>query len=258
LRKPPANLTEPHVQWHTHGDLYWWITNGITASGMPGFRQQMTDDERWQLLNFLAAMSLGYEARPLSTHISQRDPWLPAIDFRYTAPDGEPVSLFTWREQGRMVLLHFVDDPPVSAVTSVPQDAGFAKQVAMLRSVLDAHAAKCIVVRAEPTAKQPLTAEDGKAAVTKIDPGMPCDVVSDHEQTIDTAWSQYRRSLSDPDFKNERVTARGMWFLIDRFGFVRARWAADEPAPSSEQLASSLKQLMSEPEIRSVDIHARR
>jgi putative copper resistance protein D len=87
---------------------------------------------------------------------------------------------------------------------------------------------------------------------------MPCDVVPDHEQTIDTAWSQYRRSLSDPDFKNERVTARGMWFLIDRFGFVRARWAADEPAPSSEQLASALKQLMSEPEIRSVDIHARR
>jgi hypothetical protein len=157
-----------------------------------------------------------------------------------------------------MVLLHFVNDTPVSAVTSAPQDTGFAKHVTALRSVLEAHAAKCIVVRVKPPAKQPLTAEDGKTAVTTIDPGMPCDVVPDHEQTIDTAWSQYRRSLSDPDFKNERVTARGMWFLIDRFGFVRARWAADEPAPSSEQLASALKQLMSEPEIRSVDIHARR
>jgi putative copper resistance protein D len=64
--------------------------------------------------------------------------------------------------------------------------------------------------------------------------------------------------LSDPDFNNERIDITGMWFLIDRFGFVRARWAADELSPSADQLRAMLTQLMDEPEIRPANIHARR
>ncbi|MFM8246858.1 MAG: c-type cytochrome [Burkholderiaceae bacterium] len=233
LRKPPANLTEPHVQWHTHGDLFWWISNGIKLSGMPGFSEQLTEDERWQLLNFLTAMSMGYEARPFSPRIAPKDPWLPAIDFRYTDASGDSIGLSTWREQGKMVLLHFVND--------------LASQ-----RFITSEDSKCVIVVTQSTA----TRTDKVAPA--ISAHHACDVVDDADTQIASAWSHYRRTLNDPDFKNERISLNGMRFLIDRFGFVRARWAADEAAPDAEQFGRMLEQLMNEPEIRSADIHARR
>ncbi len=233
LRKPPANLTEPHVQWHTHGDLYWWITHGIVASGMPGFSQQLTDDERWQLLNFLTAMSMGYEARPLSPRVAPKDPWLPAIDFRYTDASGDSTSLSAWREQGKMVLLHFAND------------------VASQR-IMTSEKTQCVIVVTRSVAARTEKYAPSSSADNS------CDVVYDADAQITSAWSHYRRTLNDPDFKNERISLNGMRFLIDRFGFVRSRWAADEPAPDTAQLRTMLAQLMKEPEIRSADIHARR
>ena len=37
LARPPADLTAPHTGQHTAGDLFWWITHGISAAGMPAF-----------------------------------------------------------------------------------------------------------------------------------------------------------------------------------------------------------------------------
>lgn len=246
LRKSPANLTEPHVQWHTHGDLYWWITNGMASSDMPGFSKQMTDDERWQLLNFLTAMSLGYEARPLSPRISPKDPWLPAIDFRYALASGDSMSLTEWREQGKHVLLHFVNDLSsmnTSSTLLIPSDSV---------------AVKCIVVAMKPDTRAKTTPIERQNIQTSTSLIPSCDAVYDSEYQIASAWVHYRRTLSDPDFNNERIDIAGMWFLIDRFGFVRARWAADELSPSADQLRAMLTQLMDEPEIRPANIHARR
>ncbi len=52
LLPKPADLTV-HVPLHTEGELYWWITNGITTTAMPAWNTRLTDLQRWQVVVFL-------------------------------------------------------------------------------------------------------------------------------------------------------------------------------------------------------------
>ena len=54
LPAPPANFTV-HVPFHPDGVLFAWITDGIRGTGMPSWSPQLSDQERWQLVNFLRA-----------------------------------------------------------------------------------------------------------------------------------------------------------------------------------------------------------
>ena len=65
----PADLSAPHTALHTPGDLYWWITHGIQASGMPAFDDVLTNDDRWDIINFLGAFAVGYQARVIEPRI---------------------------------------------------------------------------------------------------------------------------------------------------------------------------------------------
>ncbi len=40
---------------HTHPDgrLFFWITEGMPGTGMPGFRDELTDAERWHVVNYI-------------------------------------------------------------------------------------------------------------------------------------------------------------------------------------------------------------
>ena len=52
LPAPPANFTV-HVPFHPDGVLFAWITDGIRGTGMPAWRNQLGEQERWDLVNFL-------------------------------------------------------------------------------------------------------------------------------------------------------------------------------------------------------------
>ncbi len=52
LPAPPANFTV-HVPFHPDGVLFAWITEGIRGTGMPAWRDQLSEQERWDLVNFL-------------------------------------------------------------------------------------------------------------------------------------------------------------------------------------------------------------
>ena len=54
LPAPPANFTV-HVPFHADGVLFAWITDGIRGTGMPAWSPQLSDQERWDLVNFLRA-----------------------------------------------------------------------------------------------------------------------------------------------------------------------------------------------------------
>lgn len=58
LNPPPADLTA-HTAPGVHPDsrLYDWITNGFADSVMPAFSEQMTDDERWHVVNYIRTLS---------------------------------------------------------------------------------------------------------------------------------------------------------------------------------------------------------
>ena len=56
LDGPPADLTADHVDDHTDGDIFWWLTYGMAGTAMPGFEGTLSDTERWQLIRFVRSL----------------------------------------------------------------------------------------------------------------------------------------------------------------------------------------------------------
>ncbi len=52
LPTPPANF-RVHVPFHADGVLFTWITDGIRGTGMPAWKSTLSEQERWDLVNFL-------------------------------------------------------------------------------------------------------------------------------------------------------------------------------------------------------------
>lgn len=237
LPKRPANLTEPHVGWHTHGDLFWWLSNGMPSGAMPGFAQQIDSAGRWHLINRLTAMSLGFQARNLGVEPARLDPWLAAIDFSYARADGETISLADWRKRSAVLLVFAFEPAHLPRVKALLVDAARipARLIAVLPGAL-------------------------RESWQRVDPpaGEDADIVIDDAGQIIAAWKNYRRTLANPDFRDDAPPPAGLEFLIDRFGFVRARWRSDEgvAALSVDQLAAVFDALAREPELKSPDVHA--
>ena len=51
-----ADLTADHVDDHTDGDIFWWLTYGMAGTAMPGFEGALSDSERWQLIRFVRSL----------------------------------------------------------------------------------------------------------------------------------------------------------------------------------------------------------
>ncbi len=58
LNPRPADLTLHAVPGvHTDGQLFDWITNGFPNSVMPAWRSTLSDDDRWNLVNFIRTLA---------------------------------------------------------------------------------------------------------------------------------------------------------------------------------------------------------
>jgi mono/diheme cytochrome c family protein len=58
----PADLTSDRVQTRAEGELFLTITHGIST--MPGFQKELSNQERWQLVNFIRNLKPAKESRP--------------------------------------------------------------------------------------------------------------------------------------------------------------------------------------------------
>lgn len=56
LDPPPADLSADHVDDHTDGDIFWWITHGIAGTAMPAMGADLTEAERWQVIQFVRSI----------------------------------------------------------------------------------------------------------------------------------------------------------------------------------------------------------
>jgi mono/diheme cytochrome c family protein len=58
LNPPPADLTIHTVAGvHSDGKLWTWITDGYPGSAMPAFKTILSDDERWDIVNFIRTLA---------------------------------------------------------------------------------------------------------------------------------------------------------------------------------------------------------
>jgi mono/diheme cytochrome c family protein len=62
----PPSLTSGHLNQHTDGDVFYWITNGLPG-GMPSWAAKLSDTDRWNLVNYLRSINgRGPSAAPAS------------------------------------------------------------------------------------------------------------------------------------------------------------------------------------------------
>ena len=50
--KPP-DYGNGHLDIHTDGDIFYWIQNGFPGSPMPAFKDKLSDDDIWNLVNYV-------------------------------------------------------------------------------------------------------------------------------------------------------------------------------------------------------------
>ena len=58
LNPRPVNL-QVHVPQHAEGENLYWISEGVAGTGMPAWKDKLTDEQRWQLVRYLQALASG-------------------------------------------------------------------------------------------------------------------------------------------------------------------------------------------------------
>lgn len=229
LPRPPADLSQPHTALHTAGDMYWWISRGIPRSGMPPFADQLSDDDRWDLINFLRAFSEGFQGRVVGAQVAPGQAWLGAINFYLGGAPGK-TELKAYRETHN-VLLAFLGGPHAQQR---------ARALAAASAALSARRTQVLAV--------PLGGADLPA-------DLPFPVLRPGAAELWAAYELLTRTVSDRGAPDRL----GMdWnhaeFLVDRFGYIRARWFAEERPGSGwaqlERLYPELDRLNAEPRLR--------
>jgi putative copper export protein len=52
-------LSSPHMDVHTDGEIYWWITYGIQSLAMPPLEKELSVNKRWQIINYIRSLRHG-------------------------------------------------------------------------------------------------------------------------------------------------------------------------------------------------------
>ena len=214
LPRSPADLRAPHTAQHTAGDLFWWISHGIPGSGMPGFGSQLTEDQRWELINFLRALSAGYGARGMGPAIERDRRWLVAPDFTFAVGPTPPRALKDYR--GRTALVVFYSLP--GSRPRMNQLAGREGTLAILGVEVIA-----VPIDADPDAIRRLGPE----------PRVLFPVVTEGAETIVAAYRLF-------------ALAPHVELLVDRQGYVRAITRSGGEALDFDALVAQVQQLNDE------------
>jgi putative copper resistance protein D len=233
--KPPVDLlTEPHTALHTAGDFFHWLTYGIPGTGMPEFSDELSEEDRWDVVNFLHATSRGYQARLINPYVAPNQPYMAPQNFSYSAQDGTSGTLKDFRRQKALLLVLF----------SWPESRARLDQLRLANATLGGSNTVVLAVPVNNLSPQDL------AAITA---DMPFPVATQGAPEIARSYALFRRTLSNPDLAGEGTSPKHMEFLMDRYGYLRARWipAVDGTGWTDiGELMRQIDQLNREKEIR--------
>jgi len=238
MKPAPADLTQPHTTYHTMGDMFWWVSRGYPGAAMPGFESALSIEDRWAVVSYVMALSLGYQARVIGPEIAPRQPWLHAIDFPVPAgrQSAAPFLAATMGKARLLAIISSCGDSAEAVRKTLAQGHAAFEENRLALAIIEL--ASCAIA-------------DGQTfVVSALDSG---DLTSE----IATAWALYRRSFLNADDTDSAGLPEVTEFLIDRFGFVRARWRSDENPELVEirDLLHAVRQLQAEPEINRRSAH---
>ncbi len=204
--KPPADLlTEPHTERHTAGDFFNWLSKGIPDTGMPGFEDKLDEEERWDVVNYIHAMSRGYQARLMSPKVVPDQPSQGPPNFSYSAHDESSGILQDFWYKKAVLLVLF----------SWPESRARLDQLRIAYDKLGNGNAEVLAIPMHDLDSQSLA---------EITADIPFPVVTQGAKEITQSYILYRRTLGRPDLLGDGSVPDHLEFLIDRFGYLRARW----------------------------------
>jgi putative copper resistance protein D len=204
LPRPPADLTAKHASDHTAGDLYWWVTHGIAGSGMPGFADRLIPEERWDVINFVRVLGAAERARDLGPVVSARATAV-APDFAFTAGVGEGRALRDWRGRSIVLLAFF----------TLPSSTDRLVELNRLALALRLRGGEILGVPLQDASS--VYRDLGGRSVF-----FPLVVEGAAEAA--SAYTVFRRDLTPVGLRPEPPPARHLELLVDRQGYIRARW----------------------------------
>jgi putative copper resistance protein D len=199
LDRPPADLTAKHASDHTAGDLFWWVTHGIPGTPMPGFGHRLSEEERWDLINYLRALAAAERVRALGPALAP--PEVAAPDFAFSPGVGRTETL---RDHRGVSVVHLV-------LFTLPGSLSRLEALDQAWSRLGAAGARVLAV--------PLTAPEQVYRRLGLRVLNLLLAVEGSEEIAATYLLFARDRGADPPPHVE--------FLIDRQGYLRARWRPD-------------------------------
>ena len=203
--KLPADLlTEPHTERHTAGDFFNWLTKGIPDTGMPGFVDKLDEEGRWDVVNYIHAMSRGYQARLMNPKVVPNKPSQGPPNFSYSAHDGSSGILQDFWYQKTVLLVLF----------SWPESRARLDQLQTVYDKLSNGNAEILAVPMHDLDPQNMA---------ELTANIPFPVVTQGAKEITKSYILYRRTLGRPDLLGEGSIPTHLEFLVDRFGYLRAR-----------------------------------
>ncbi len=203
-----GDLTGPALARRTAGDLFWWLTHGVPGTRMPGFASRFSEEQRWDLVNFLRARAAAGQARPV------------APDFFY-AVGPSPLSALREYRGRRIVLL---------VLFSLPESRPRIAQLAEAYEALAVMGAEVIAV--------PTGAERDIIKRLGGTPRIFFPVVTEGAPEIVRAYGL---------FAGGRPPAHAE-FLIDRQGLIRGRRVPARGTPAGmSALLAEIQKLNQEP-----------
>ena len=211
LLRRPADLTAPHTNEHTAGDMFWWLTHGV-GRVMPGFGAKLPEDERWDLINFVRALSAGEAARKLTDIDEPERPRLIAPDFTFATGPAQ-ANLKDYRGRQPVLLVLF------TLHSSRARLAELAQAYGDLRSFNAA-------VIAVPM-------DGGEKILSRIGPSprILFPVATEGAEDIVSTYALFRPTRASESVLPNAPMPAHMEFLIDRSGYLRARWIPGGPQP---------------------------
>jgi mono/diheme cytochrome c family protein len=57
LRPRPADFRVHMAAGHTDAELFNWVANGVDGTQMPGFKDELSEQERWDVINYIRAFA---------------------------------------------------------------------------------------------------------------------------------------------------------------------------------------------------------
>jgi putative copper resistance protein D len=196
----PPNLTE-HLSHHREGDLFWWLQHGIAGTPMPGFGDRIGDDRLWDLINFLRAQADAARAKEMDSGVGEWRP-IAAPDFDFQIGARPQESLRESLSQG-LVLLVFCAPPAADGRLRALQTAQAELRRAGVRV---------------------LAMEVGRAPAP-VGARAEDPTIADPDPRVAAAYALFSGTAS-----REPGAVDDIEFLIDREGYLRARWSpGDQP-----------------------------